>query len=186
MNLYLFWTSEIFIISHVSVSLWPKHTILHEKSKINVSYQLFDWIAHYVMWTCFNVFIWGPKSFFFHPAWKHTKKVAKKQLPGVNNNILSYEILFFSFPKCKFCQSEMLHHFTTSSATHVQPTAREVKVPPHWGCFWRWFCVSVLLGLTAEEGFQCLNHGPANRVVIGGLWLRPAGYWRRVRRPGCG
>lgn len=26
------------------------------------------------------------------------------------------KFFFFFFPKCKFCQSEMLHHFTTSSA----------------------------------------------------------------------
>lgn len=118
----------------------------------------------------------GGQSLFFPSSLETHKKVAKKQLPGVNNNILSYEILSFSFPKCKFCQSEMLHHFTTSSATHVQPTARQ-----SWGqspSSLRVFLVLVL----CVCAFRINSRG---RFPVSESWTRQQGRHRRIMTTTC-
>ena len=131
--LYLFWTSELFTISHVSVRFWLNHTILHKKSKTSVSYQLFDWIAHYMMWTCFTFYlVWGPKVFF--PSWLEThKKVEKMQLPGVNNIlflVLNCFRLFVSFQSASFASQKccVISHHPVQPTCSLQPERAGVKV----------------------------------------------------------
>lgn len=86
------------------------------------------------------------------------------------------KFFFFFFPKCKFCQSEMLHNFTTSSATHVQPTARQ-----SWGqspSSLRVFLVLVL----CVCAFRINSRG---RFPVSESWTRQQGRHRRIMTTTC-